>query len=173
MTRRTIEDVLGKIKVPVRSVAICLDADLQAEHDDLTAQLERLRREANGKMSDGGEIREVADRIKAIEQQMRDSEQTFKFRGLSKNALNKLYERFPAPEDKGLLWDVEAGAHALLAESAVEPTMTDSQAQQLLNTLSQGQSDRLVGCAWLASTGSTQVPFSVRASELTSGTDSN
>ena len=173
MPKRSIEDVLGAIKVPVRSVSICLDADLQAEHDELTEKLERLRRESNGKMSQGTEVLQVAERIKAIEAEMRESEETFKFRGLTKAGLNKLYERFPPPEGKNQLWDVEAGAFALLSASAVEPTMTEAQATKLLDTLSYGQVDRLVGAAWLASTGSTQVPFSARASELTSGTGSN
>jgi hypothetical protein len=51
--------------------------------------------------------------------------------------------------------------------------MTEEQAKQLLEQMSQGHADRMVGAAWLASTGSTQVPFSARASELTGGTGSN
>ena len=173
MGKRSIEDVLGAIKVPVRAVQICLDADLQAEHDELTARLEVLRRERSGKMGQTSEAKEVAERITQLEEAMRESEVTFKFRGLTKAGLSKLYDRFPPPEGKNLVWDVETGAFALLAASAVEPTMTEDQAKKLLDAVSQGHADRLVGAAWLASTGSTQVPFSVRASELTSGTGSN
>jgi hypothetical protein len=173
--KRSIEDVLGAIKVPVRSVSICLDADLQAEWDELTARLEVLRREAPAKMGQTSEIREVAERIREVEEAMRESEQVFKFRGLTKAGLNKLYERYPAPDPnpQNLIWNVEEGAHALLAASAVEPAMTEGQAQQLLDTVSQGHADRLVGAAWLASTGSTSVPFSARASDVMSGTGSN
>lgn len=174
MSKRTIEDVLGAIKVPVRAVQICLDADLQAEHDELSERLEVLQRKAPpAKMGDTPEVKEIADRIRSLEDDMRKSEVTFKFRGLTKAGLNKLFDRFPPPEGKNLIWDVEAGAYALLAESAVEPTMTESQAKQLLDTVSQGHADRMVGAAWLASTGSTQVPFSKRASDLTTGTGSN
>jgi hypothetical protein len=169
----SIEDVLGKIKVPVRAVQVCLDADLQAEHDELTARLEVLRRESRAKMGDSSEAREIAERVTELEHRMRESEVTFKFRGLTKAGLAKLYERFPPPEGKALAWDVETGAYALLAACAVEPTMTEDQAQRLLDSVSQGHADRLVGAAWLASTGSTQVPFSARASELTGGTGSN
>lgn len=169
----SIEDVLGKIKVPVRAVRICLRGDLQAEHDELTARLEVLRREARTSLNDGGEQREVAQRIHDLEVEMRDAEVTFKFRGLGKNALKRVQDRFPPPEGSNLAWDVEAGAHVLLAASAVEPTMTDDQAADLLDQVSQGHADRLVGAAWLASTGSTQIPFSARASELIAGSDSN
>jgi hypothetical protein len=176
MAKPSIEDVLGAIKVPVRAVQICLDADLQAEHDELSGRLEVLRREAAGaKMGQGSEARQVAEQIREIESRMRESEVTFKFRGLTKAGLNKLYERFPAPDPnpRGLIWDVDKGAAALLSASAVEPTMSEQQADQLLDQVSQGHADRLVGAAWLASTGSVQVPFSARASDVTSGTGSN
>jgi hypothetical protein len=169
----SIEDVLGKIKIPVRAVQICLDADLQAEHDELTARLDVLRRETQSTMGQSSEAKAVAERIREVEAEMRDSEVTFKFRGLTKAGLRKLYDRFPAPEGTNLTWDVEGGAYALLAASAVEPTMTEAQAQQLLEQMSQGHADRMVGAAWLASTGSTAVPFSARASELTGGTGQN
>lgn len=175
MGKRTIEDVLGAIKVPVRAVQICLDADLQAEHDELSARLEVIRQEQVTKMSQGSEGKEVADRIRAIEEGMRASEVTFKFRGLTRVALKRLQERFPAPDPnpQGLAWNVNEGAAALLSASAVEPTMTEDQAEQLLDTMSEGHASRMVGAAWLASTGSTHIPFSARASELTGGSGSN
>jgi hypothetical protein len=176
MSKRSIEDVLGAIKVPVRSVSICLDGDLRAEHDDLTRELERVRREKpTGKMSDGTEARQVAERIKAVEARMRDSETTFKFRGLTKNAIRKLFERFPPPDPNpdSLRWNIHEGASALLAESAVEPTMTVEQAEKLADAVDDGVWTELVNAAWVASTGSTTVPFSARASAMTSDTGSN
>lgn len=175
MAKATVEDVLAKAKVPVRSVALCLDADLQAEHDELSAHLEVLRRESVSKMGQGSEAKEVADKIRHLEDEMRGSEVTFKFRGLTRRSLSRLQERFPAPDPnpQGLAWDVNKGAAALLAASAVEPVMTEEQAEQLLDTVSEGHASRMVGAAWLASTGSTQVPFSARASELTGNSGSN
>ncbi len=160
-----IDDLIGRVKMPVRSVTICLDADLQAEHDELTERLDLVRRENPAKMGDTAAGKEIADRIGEIEDAMRASEQPFKFKGLNKNALNVLYKRFPA-KDKNMLWDPESGAAALLAAAAVEPTMDEAQAERLLDAVSQGQADKLVGCAWLAATGSSAVPLSARASEL-------
>ena len=175
MAKITIEDVLGKAKVPVRAVQICMDADLQAEHDELTARLEVLNRESRGKMADRAEAKEIAERITELEEQMRESEVTFKFAGLTKAGRKKIEARFPPPDPNPdrLRWNVEEGAFALLAASAIEPTMTEEQAKRLLETVSEGHADRMVGAAWLATTGSTQVPFSGRASELMSGTGSN
>lgn len=173
MTKRTIEDVLGAIKVPVRSVAVCLDGDLRAEHDDLTRELERLRREKPASLADGGPARKIAERIKVIEDQMRESETVFKFRGLTKAGLGKLYERFPAPDPNpdNLRWDINEGAYALLAASALDPSMSEDQAKKLVDVVDQGTLNELVGAAWMASTGSTTIPFSVRASALIGDSD--
>jgi hypothetical protein len=176
MGKRTIEDVLGAIKVPVRSVRICLDADLYAEHDELVVLQEELRREGGvAKMGQTSEAKAVAEQIRALEKRMHESEVTFKFRGLTKAGLKRLQGRFPPPEPnpKNWVWDVDEGAPALLALSAIEPTMTEADAKALLEVIDEGRAGLLVGAAWLASTGSTDVPFSARASELTSGTGSN
>lgn len=176
MSKRSIEDVLGAIKVPVRSVSICLNGDLRAEHDDLARELERLRQEKpTGKMAEGQAAREVAERIQQVEAEMRESETVFKFRGLSKNAIRRLFEKFPPPEPNpdNLRWNIHEGASALLAESAVEPTMTVQQADQLADSVDDGVWTELVNAAWVASTGSTRIPFSVRASAMTADTGSN
>jgi hypothetical protein len=171
----SIEEVLAKIKVPVRSVPICMDADLQAEHDELTNQLDVLNRETNGKMNGRTEAREIADRLRELEKLMHDSEVTFKFRGLTRGAIRKLQEKFPPPDPNPnrWTWNVDAGAATLLSQSAIQPTMTLEDAEQLLATLDEGRAGVLVNAAWTASTGSTQVPFSVRASALIDGTGSN
>lgn len=173
MTKRTIEDVLGAIKVPVRSVRICLDGDLRAEHDDLTRELELARRGPAGKMGDTARAREIAEQVKAVEQQMRDSETTFKFRGLTKNGVRKLFEEFPAPDPnpENLRWNVHEGAATLLSRSAVEPSMTVAQAEALAEATDDGVWTELVNAAWVASTGSTSIPFSVRASAMTTGSE--
>lgn len=160
-----IDDLIGRVKMPVRSVTICIDADLQGEHDELSEKLELVRRREPGRMGETAEGKELAERIGEVEDKMRASEQAFKFKGLNKNALNVLYKRFPA-KDKNMVWDPESGAAALLAAAAVEPAMNEAQAERLLDAVSQGQADKLVGCAWLAATGSSTVPLSARASEL-------
>ena len=58
-----IDDLIGRVKMPVRSVTICLDGDLQAEHDALTEQLELVRRGNPATMGGTTEGKEIADRI--------------------------------------------------------------------------------------------------------------
>lgn len=171
----SIEEVLGKIKIPVRSVPICMDADLQGEHDELTNRLDVLNRETNGKMGDRAEAREAAERLHELEKLMHDSEVIFKFRGLTRSAVKKLQDRFPPPDPNPnrWVWNVEAGAAALLSQSAIQPVMSLSDAEQLLEAIDEGRAGVLINTAWAASTGSTTVPFSVRASALIGDTGSN
>jgi hypothetical protein len=164
----SIEDLIGRAKPPVRSVTICLDQSMQAEHDELIEKLEHVRRSQGAKMGDTSEAVELANRIGGIEEAMQKHLQTFHFKGLSKNALNSLYKRFPS-EDKNLLWDMNNGGFALVAAAATEPVMTEDQAQRLFDALSDGQAELLVGAAWMASKGSSLVPLSGRASELRRG----
>lgn len=164
----SVEDLIGRAKPPVRSVTICMDQSMQAEHDELIEQLEQVRRSQGAKMGDGAEAVELANRIGEVEAAMQEDLQTFHFKGLSKNALSVLYKRFKS-ENKDLLWDMNAGGYALVAAAATEPVMDEDQVKRLFDALSDGQADLLVGAAWMASKGSSIVPLSARASELRRG----
>lgn len=159
-----LKDLRGKVKRPVRSVSVCLDGDLWARYDELTAQLDAIRSQPSApKLGDQPAGREVAEQIAAVEQQMRDAQVTIEFRGISSFQLAEIQARFPAKDGRG--WDIHAGAAALIAACAVEPT-TEEEARELLEELSHAVNDRLFSAAWEATTGSTSVPFSARASAL-------
>jgi len=166
-----LRDLKGKVKRPIRSVAICLDGDLWARHDELTQRLDEMRPQSRATMADSDESAVVAEELRAVEQTMRESQVMVEFRGISTYQLNEIQARFPAKDGRST-WDVSEGAAALLAACAVEPT-TEAEARAFLEESHQAVADRLVGAAWLATTGSSDIPFSVRASELIRGTGSN
>jgi hypothetical protein len=161
----SIADVLGRAKRPVRSVRVCLDGELWARHDELSQEIDRFRQEAGpGKM---GEPSPVADLVKErmlVEQRMREAEVEFQFRGLSSYARDEIIARFPAKAGRGT-WDTTAGAHALFAAAAVQPAMTEDEAKELIEAIDHGATAKLFNCAWEATEGSADIPFSVRASD--------
>lgn len=165
-----LKDLRGKVKRPVRSVTVCLDGELWARHDELTAKLDDLRAQNPGKMGQASGAVEVATELRAVEDAMRESSVTLEFRGVSTYQLSEIQARFPAKDGRAV-WDVNAGAAALLAACAVEPT-TEVEAEEFLKEAHQAVADKLVGAAWLATTGSSDVPFSARASELIRGSGS-
>jgi hypothetical protein len=167
----SLKDLQGRVKRPVRSVSICLDGELWGRHDELTQQLDEMRPQGRVTMGDSDESAAVAAELRTIEESMRASQVSVEFRGISSYQLQQLQARFPAKDGRSG-WDVNAGAAALLAACAVEPT-TEAEAKALLEEVHQAVADKLVGAAWLATAGSSDVPFSARASELIRGSGSN
>ena len=165
-----LKDLKGRVKRPVRSVSICLDGDLWSRHDELTEQLDELRSQNPGRMAQSAGTVEVAQELRDVEQAMKASEVKLEFRGISSYEFKQIQARFPS-EDKNLVWDVDAGAAALIAACAVEPT-TEDEAQAFLNEVHQAVANKILGAAYLATTGSSDVPFSARAYELTNGSGS-
>lgn len=165
-----LSDLLGKYKPPERTVSVCLRGDLRARHDELSRQLESVRMPSTAKMADSSEAVELAALLRAVEEEMRDATITFRFKALGHYALKKIEDRFPSKNGRG--WDVNEGAHALIAATSVEPTMTEDEAKEVLGELDRDNALRLVNTAWEACTGSADVPFFGRAFESIAGTDS-
>lgn len=167
-----IDDILGKIKPPIRSAWVCLDGELWARHDELSREIDQLRAESpTGKMGDAAGVTDRATELRGVEQAMREAEVEFKFRGISSYKRDEIIARFPS-KDRGASWDTTAGAHALFAAAAVEPAMTEEQAEQLISTAHHGVTVKLFNAAWTATEGSSDVPFSARAFASTSGSGS-
>lgn len=160
-----IKDLKGKVKRPVRTATVCLDGDLWARYDELTARYDELQaKSGTAKMGQSAEARGVANEIAAVEEAMRDAQVTIEFRGISSYKLAEVQARFPAKDGRSG-WDINAGAAALIAACAVEPT-TEDEAKELLDELNYAVTDKLVSAAWLATTGSAEVPTNARASAL-------
>jgi len=161
----SVEDLIGRVKVPVRSVTIVLDSSSLAEYDELREKLDAANRQ-QVRMTQTPEAVEIAARMQELEAEMREASEVFQFKGISKNALNNLVKRFPPKKGQGTTWDVEAGSVPFVAAASQEPAMTEDEAGRLCDALAQGQWDKLVSTAWLATNGDGSVPFSARASEV-------
>lgn len=161
----SVDDLIGRVKAPVRSVTICLDAALQDEWDELSGRLEQAQG-GGATMSAGADALALAQQIAALEERMRDSRQVFKFKGLSDFTLTEIEDRHPPREGKREAWNINAGAADLVAAAAVEPAMTVEQARRLGEALARSQWDELVSAAWAAATRKVSIPKSVRASAL-------
>lgn len=171
----SIEDILARAKPRTEVTTICLVGDLRAEHTRLTTELETLQQmQPTRKMTAGtGEMRAVAERIQQLEVDIQKAMQEFQFRGISEPELEALRDRFPPREGKRETWNVVAASPAFVAACAVEPTMTEAQAEQLRKSLAQGDWDTLVEAAWSATNSRDQsIPFSARASVLTASSGS-
>jgi hypothetical protein len=158
-----IAEVLKRAKAPERVVEICLDADLAAEHDELSRRLTEAQRSQTA-LSDGGKAAKVAKEIRDLEGRMQASVVPFRMRGLSAYRRQEWLDAHPAREGKQELFDPYTGPVALIAACCVDPQMTPEQAKELCDKLGTGQTDQLFSAAWEATNGGSAVPFSVAAS---------
>lgn len=159
----SIDQIIGKVKPPVRSVWVCLDGDLWARHDELSKQIDEIRAAAPvGKMASAPGASDLSAELRQVEAAMREAEVEFQFRGISSYKRAEIMDRFPAKTGGG--WDSVAGAHAWIAASAHEPTMSEESARKLGEALHHAAWVKLFNGAWQATEGSADVPFSGRAS---------
>jgi hypothetical protein len=165
-----LKDLRGKVKRPVRSVRICLDGDLWARHDELTAKLDELGAKNIARMGQATGAAEVAQELTEVEEAMREAQVTIEVRGISSYQFKTIQAAHPS-EDKNLAWDIDAGGAAFLAACLVEPT-TEAEAREFLESVNQSVANQLIGTAFLATTGSNEIPNSVRASALINGSGS-
>jgi len=162
----SFEDLIGEFESPIRSVGICKKGSLWREYDELREQLDAMQGQGNARMRQSTDAVAVAQRLRDLEEEMREHTVRFTFRGASKSKLAAIKKRFPPAKGQGIDWDPVAGAAAFIASCSHEPKMTEAQVEQLEERIGHGQLDKLFSAAWAATTDDTTVPKSARASAL-------
>lgn len=170
---RTIEEFLGDYRSPRVSVRVTQRADLLAEHVRLQAAHKAAVR---GDMSENrlAEAPGIVEQLKAIEAEIAASEFTFTFEALGRQEyLQLLAAHPPRQEDRAerLSFNGETFPPALVAASAVEPTISAEQAEQLFTTLSDAQFSKLWNAALSVNIGDDSAPKSVLRSVTTEQND--
>lgn len=164
----SIDDILGQIRLPERVYNLCVRADLRAEWEQAEAEVEQAEAESRTSLAGSSAAgRKAAKRVQELEREMAESTIPVRLRALTYKGLSDLLAKHPPREDKeegG--WNGDTFPVALLAACAVEPAMSEDQAGQLVDRLTNGQWDDLFNICWALNRSSTDVPKSKRASEL-------
>lgn len=160
-----ISEILKLARRREHSVRICLAGDVAAEVDRLEAQLESAVQWQPDSIADENPTAELAAKIKAARERMRDAEVEFTFRALGDKAWSDLVAQHPGKSDEEP-WDPESLAPALVSVSASDPEMTPEQVGELFEVLNQGQRQKLIEAAWAVNGDATEVPFSLHASAI-------
>jgi hypothetical protein len=141
-----IDDVLARTRLARRSVQVCLDGTvagrleaLQAAWSDAVA----YDREHNVPDTAPG----VAEEIAALEVEAQGATVTFTVEALGAGAWRRLVAEYPPPPDDtdGWRWDLDTFPPAALAASCIDPKMSEDQATELAERLSNGQWSKLFG----------------------------
>jgi hypothetical protein len=166
--------MLAEAKLPEHVEPTCLRGDLKAEHEALNAELERLEADAVDSLAGNGGA-ELAEQIRALEAQMRESTYPIRLRALPKPAFRSFLADFPPRLDaEGKVRDIDAGwgfnpddgFERLVRLSIVDPELDDAEFADLVSKLTDNQFDTLALAALRLNRGDIDVPFSRAASRL-------
>lgn len=173
-TTKDFSALLKSAKLPERTVEICLRGDLVAEHEEAERQLEQAQR-AQGDSLAGNGAGAIAERIEALEAEMREASYTFRLRALSRPAWRDLLKEHPPRRgedgemlqpDGALGIDSETFFAAMIRACLVDPALTVGQWSELEQALTDRQFDTLSDAAWALNRREVDIPFSRAASRM-------
>lgn len=178
----SIKDRLTKARLPERSILLCLNGDLVARHEEAERELEAAQKRPNDSLAGNGTA-EIAERIEALEAEMREASETFVLRALPQKrnprddrpSWRELLDRHPprrgddgeiVEADKSMLLNTETFYEDLVRECVVSPELDGEDWETLFGVITNGQYGDLHLAAWLLNRGDIDVPFSLAASRM-------
>lgn len=170
---RTFRDLLAEARLPESTIEICLRGDLVAEHEQAERDLEQAEKATTDSLAGNGTA-EIAERIEALEAEMRASVYTFRLRALPKPRWRALCAEHPPrrDEDGSILPEDRPGVNAetffdaIIRACLVDPELTDDEWAQLADALTDRQFDDLFDAAWGLNRREVDIPFSRAASRM-------
>ena len=161
---KTLDEIRKAFVAREKSVVLVTDGGLLAEHEELSKELEKALAATRKSLADDGGVRGIAERIQALEAQIAEATVTFKLRGIGRNRFRRLIAEHP---DDKKAFDEETFPAALIAACSLDPVLTEAEAGELADILTDAQFDELFDAAWRACREVDGVPFSVLASVTT------
>ncbi len=158
-----------------RTVSLCMRADLRSEMVDLNRELFEAQRARadNGSLSSGTRVRELAEELEALHQQMLDATLDFKVRGMSRRKWRELALAHPARDDvlSDQAWGVNEDTFFQVAirQCCYEPELPDDTWAQLLDEdegLTEAEWEALRDAVVAVNRTDVDVPFSRAASRI-------
>ncbi len=137
---QTGADLLGRIKPQrrIETTSVCLRADLVAEFQAADEELERLQTAAaptgnrlnpSNASGDSAEVKAQARKVRKLEEQIVDSQVTFRFQSLNKNEWRALIDDHPPRKGNQMDYVVGYDRETVMDELArvclIEPTFED------------------------------------------------
>jgi hypothetical protein len=174
-TMKNFKQMLAAAKLPEHVEPTCLRGDLAAEHEALNAELERLELDAVDSLAGNGGA-ELAEQIRALEEQMRESTYPVRLRALSMPDFRAFLAEFPprmdaegkiSDEIDGLYrFNTETGFTELVRRSIIDPELDDAEFADLMGKLTDNQFITLAIAANNLNRRDIDVPKSRAASRL-------
>lgn len=156
--------LLDEADLPEAEVVLCLKGSLRTRWEQAERELRRLQAEVAARvkagadmLTDHGDVEDAAQAVRDAEDAMQAASVTFRLRGLSHVAFNELVLAHPprpgsrVDEQRG--WDASTFLPELVRRAVVEPELTESRWNRLVQTATDRQVDQLFDTAWSLSRG--------------------
>jgi hypothetical protein len=157
-----LRSLLAEASRPAQSITIPLNQGLAAEIRALEAELAQTAEDAPRKrMGAASPLKELAQRIEALREQMRASEVTFRFEALSHEARNKIREDMQGRDEPD-----ELNLRAIAAMCVTPAGVTWETLRELRDKVGANIFDLIDDAASRASGVNWSVPFSSAASHI-------
>lgn len=158
-----IDAIISGITPAQASTDLCLRGDLLSEADRLNEQLNEFEGWEPSSLSDVDPRTPIRARLNELREEMRASTKTFEFQTLGDREGSDLMAAHPpTKDDKGEdegAWNAQTYPVALVAASAIRPTMTVKQAEKLFDKLNLAQRSQLFMAAYRANNRQVDIPF--------------
>lgn len=166
-----VSDLKAKIRRPEKSVPICLAGDLQVTFEQLERDLAKAREQpSKGTLagSSNAEATKIARQIQALQEEMREHTETFRFRGLTRREYSDLVAKHPPADDANDGADVnwETFGPGLMAACSISHPMTEGEAGELVDVLTAAQYNALFMAAQSVNIMGLDIPSSLAASAV-------
>ena len=165
---KTFEEIRRLKKPNEVTVEIVLDPEASRVVDELERRYEREKR------ADERENRTVVapgilKEIEKLKEQMEDDKVSFGFRDPGRQKFDALVDAFP-PSDKDrkenqYQWDPNGFVPALISLAAIDPKLSDSEAQEIYDDWGRGDVEALFNAALQACLEQASIPFTKRDTE--------
>lgn len=165
-------------RLPEKSVTVYGRADLVADLAELEEQLQAANQAVlvDERMNGGSSARAIAAKINAVQEEMKSSAMTFRFRSLPKATVKGIYADAPKVKDDDgeMTPDMDHVAVHWVAAACVSHNLTPAKVEQIQDRIGDGQFVGLWEAAFTASNEKrVSVPFSLAASMMRDEQDSS
>lgn len=177
VTKPDFAALLAGAKLPERTVMVCMRGDLAAQHEQAERELEQADRKGADSLAGSG-VGEIAERIEALEQQMREASYEFRLRAMPRPAWRELCNAHPPRRDEEsgeivptdlIGVNTDTFYDAIIRGCLVDPQLTQDDWKRLNEALTDRQYDELAQAAWDLNRRDVSVPFSRAASQTRRG----
>ncbi|MFB4280851.1 hypothetical protein ACBJ59_36565 [Nonomuraea sp. MTCD27] len=167
-------DIKAKLRRPERTVTLCLVGDLQAQYEQLERDLARARDKASeGTLASGAnaDATRIAREIQALQEEMREHTETFRFRGLARRAYRDLIAAHP-PTDEQVEKNPEVDVNwdtfgvSLITACCISHDLNEDEVGELVDELTAAQYGSIFTAAQAVNVIELDVPNSFTASAV-------